>query len=54
MSYADVVVANSGDQACDTTCGIAGCYMGYDAGTSAFVACDSALADSCACDGATS
>lgn len=50
----DVVADNSANQACNTTCGIAGCYFGFDAGTNALVDCASALADTCACDGATS
>jgi len=48
-----LIAENAGDTACDTTC-TAGCVAGYDAGTSAFVACTSALADSCLCAGAAS
>lgn len=48
-----LVAENGANTACDTTC-TQGCIIGYDAGTSAFVACNSALADSCACAGAGS
>ena len=48
------VPADGANTACDTTCGIAGALVAYDAGTNAFVAVGSALADSCICDGATS
>lgn len=48
------VVQNGANTACDTTCTSKGCFIGYDAGTSAFVACSSALADSCMCAGAAS
>lgn len=48
-----LVAENGANTACDTTCTV-GCVAGYDAGTSAFVACDSALADSCLCAGSAS
>jgi len=48
-----LIAENGANTACDTTC-TAGCVAGYDAGTSAFVACNSALADSCLCAGAAS
>ncbi len=48
-----VVAENGANTACDTTC-TQGCIVGFDAGTNAFVACTSALADSCACAGAGS
>lgn len=51
-ALADVVDASSADQACDTTCGIANCYFGFDAGSSVIVDCADATADTCACDGA--
>jgi hypothetical protein len=53
-ALATVVVANAANQACDTTCGIAGAIVGFDAGTSAFVTTANGIADSCMCDGATS
>lgn len=40
--------ANGANTACDTTC-TTGCVIGWDSGTSAFVGCGSALADSCTC-----
>ena len=40
--------ANGANAACDTTC-TTGCFIGWDAGTSAFVGCGSALADTCMC-----
>jgi hypothetical protein len=43
-------IANGANAACSTTCGANLCNVGYDAGTSAFVACGSALADTCECD----
>lgn len=47
--------ASSGNQACNTTCaGTGGCVIGYDVGTTAFVDCDSALADTCICAGPAS
>lgn len=39
--------------ACDTTC-TQGCILGFDTGTSVFVACTDATADTCACAGAGS
>lgn len=44
----NITVANSADQACNTTCTNT-CIIGFDAGTTAFVACASALADTCLC-----
>jgi len=45
----------SGNQACNTTCaGTGACLFGFDAGTTALVACDSALADTCICGGPAS
>lgn len=47
--------ADGANTACSTTCaGTGACVMGYDAGTSAFVACNSALADTCMCAGPAS
>ena len=48
-----LIAENGANTACDTTC-TQGCVAGYDAGTSAFVACTSALADSCLCAAAGS
>lgn len=45
----DFTAAAGGDTACSTTCGTANCVAGFDAGTSALVACDAATADSCIC-----
>lgn len=50
----DVVAASAANTACNTTCGIAGCYLGFDSGSNVFVDCAGATADTCACDGATS
>ena len=44
---------NSANQACDTTC-TAGCVAGFDQGSSVFVDCADATADSCLCAGAVS
>lgn len=46
------VVAAGADTSCATTCGIANPLLAMDATTGAFVATDSATADSCICDGA--
>ncbi len=48
------VVAAGANTACTTTCGIATAIVGLDAGTHALVATNSALADTCLCNGATS
>ncbi|NIU85165.1 MAG: hypothetical protein GWN64_17225 [Candidatus Thorarchaeota archaeon] len=50
----ELTVANSADQACDTTCGIADCWIGVEVTSGNFVACSDATADTCLCDGATS
>jgi Ca2+-binding RTX toxin-like protein len=42
--------AAGANTACDTTCGAATCFFGFDAGTTALVDCSSALADTCICD----
>lgn len=47
------VVAAGENTACTTTCGAATAICGVDAGTGALVATDSALADTCLCNGAT-
>ena len=44
------VAAAGANAECTTTCGAGkGCVLGFDAGTNALVACDSALADTCIC-----
>jgi hypothetical protein len=40
--------ASSANAACDTTC-TTGCVAGWDTGTSVFVACSNAIADTCLC-----
>jgi hypothetical protein len=48
-------IANAANTACTTTCaGTGSCVVGFDAGTTAFVACASALADTCTCAGPAS
>lgn len=49
IGWAAVAGANT---ACNTTC-TSGCVAGYDIGTTALVSCNSALADSCICAGAS-
>lgn len=41
-------IADGANAACDTTC-TTGCVIGFDAGTTAFVACATATADTCVC-----
>lgn len=49
----DLAIGASANQACNTTCATKSCWFGLDngGGTSALVACDSALADTCVCVG---
>lgn len=44
---------NGANTACNTTC-TAGCVIGFDQGSSVFVDCADATADTCACAGAGS
>jgi len=44
-------VVSGADTACETTCDEPACVFGWDAGTSAIVACDNAIADTCVCAG---
>jgi hypothetical protein len=48
------VVAAGANTACTTTCGISTAICGLDAATHVIVATNSALADSCLCNGAVS
>lgn len=44
-----VLIGNGANTACNTTCGGGTCFIGFDAGATAFVACDTATADTCVC-----
>jgi hypothetical protein len=44
-----LTIANGANTACDTTCAAKACFIGFDAGASAFVACATATADTCVC-----
>ena len=44
-----LTAASSANQACDTTCGGSTCFIGWDVGTSVFVACGNAIGDTCIC-----
>jgi hypothetical protein len=48
-----LIAENAGNATCDATC-TQGCVIGFDAGTSSFVACDTNTADTCICAAAGS